>query len=129
MIHSKGIRDAAQYLQNQVWASKGSVQLHLSVDLSVTALAALISLAHILTIILSTKPRHEFQCCAILTSERAQVPSRLVLSPALAAKVAVAVVQFVVQSPRDVDVAGQTGLDNVNSLACRCCTLQPEAVR
>ena len=67
-VHSKGIRNAAQYLQNQVWASQGSavalsVQLHLSVDLSLTALAALISLAHILTIILSTKPRNEFQCC------------------------------------------------------------------
>ena len=51
-----------------MWASEGSavalsVQLHLSVDLSVTALAALILLAHILTIIPIIKPRREFQCC------------------------------------------------------------------
>ena len=56
----------------------------------------------------------------ILTSEWAQVRSSLVLSPALATNLAVAVVQFVVQSPRDADVAYQTLLDNINSLACRC---------
>ena len=67
-IHNTEFRDTAQYLQNQLCTSQGSavalsVQLHLSVDLSATALLALILLAHILTIIPSTKPRHEFQHC------------------------------------------------------------------
>ena len=67
----------------------------------------------------------------ILTSERAQICSSRVLSPALATNLAVAVVQFVVQSPGDADVAFQTGLENINSLACSCSCLgrEAEAVR
>ena len=67
----------------------------------------------------------------ILTSERAQVRSSLVLSPALATNLAVAVVQFVVQSPGDADIAFKTGLENINSLACSysCLGREAEAVR
>ena len=74
----------------------------------------------------------------ILTSERAQVPNKRVLGPALAANVVdvgVQCVQYgggggdgVVQGPGDVDVAGHAGLDSVNCCICQCCVQEAEAV-